>query len=366
MKRRKFIKLAVALSATPLLAQTKENEVKNLANTSEFALKNVAKNPFGLVYKDAITKNVKGEVNIHPVSYESKTGLKIAANVYTPKNYDPNKSYKAIVVAHPNGGVKEQVAGLYAQNLAELGYITIAADAQYQGASGGTPRYVDTPANRTEDIRLMVDFISKFKGVDRDKIGALGICGGGGYTLNAVKTDKRVKAVATISMFNSGLVRRNGFLNSQINTIDERLKDASNAREKEALTGEIEYIKAPNLSDDEIAKLPFDLYREGFIYYGRTHAHPNSSFDYTKSSLLELTSWDTNDQISLINIPLLMIAGDKADTRDMSEVAFKNATNAKDKELFLLKDTTHIESYFKPEAVSQATAKLGEFFGKNL
>jgi hypothetical protein len=99
-------------------------------------------NPFGLVYQDAIIENVSGEVNIHPVTYKLN-GIDISANVYTPPKYDPSRSYPAVVVAHPNGGVKEQVAGLYAQRLAESGYITIAADVSYQGASGGAPRNVD-------------------------------------------------------------------------------------------------------------------------------------------------------------------------------------------------------------------------------
>lgn len=106
-------------------------------------------NPFTLTYDNAITQNVKGKVNIHPVKYTQKhTGIEVAANVYTPANFDPAKKYPAIVVAHPNGGVKEQVAGLYAQKLAEQGYITIAFDAAYQGASGGSPRYTDKPHRR--------------------------------------------------------------------------------------------------------------------------------------------------------------------------------------------------------------------------
>ena len=150
-------------------------------------------NPFGLVYEDAITENVPGKVNIHPVTYKLN-GIVIAANVYTPVNYDPSKSYPAIVVAHPNGGVKEQTAGLYAQRLAEAGYITIVADAAYQGASGGEPRHMDKPVNRVEDIHGMADFITQYKGVDTSRLGVLGICGGGGYTLKAAQSDKRFKA----------------------------------------------------------------------------------------------------------------------------------------------------------------------------
>lgn len=172
-------------------------------------------NPFGLVYADAITENVKGKVNIQKVSYKINN-IEIAANVYTPVNFEPSSKYPAIVIAHPNGGVKEQVAGLYAQRLAEQGYITIAADAAYQGASGGTPRNVDKPAHRIEDIHAMADYITEYEGVDKNRLGLLGICGGGGYSLKAAQTDKRFKAIATISMFNSGVVRRNGFMNSQI------------------------------------------------------------------------------------------------------------------------------------------------------
>ncbi len=322
-------------------------------------------NPFSLVYDGAITENVKGKVNIHPVTYKLN-GIDIAANVYTPANYDASKKYPAITIAHPNGGIKEQTAGLYAQKLAEAGYITITADAAYQGASGGEPRHTDKPKFRTEDISGMADFISQFPGVDANRLGALGICGGGGYTLKAVQSDKRFKAVATLSMFNSGLVRRNGFQNSQIGTIQERLKNASDARQQEAEGGEILYSGVASITDEEIAKTTTDLYREGYEYYYRTHAHPNSTFLYTTSSLMDLMTWDATDQIELINQPLLMIAGSKADTKYMTDEAFEKVTNAKNKELFLIDGATHIQTYWKPEYVEQAVNKLVDFYQTNL
>ena len=259
--------------------------------------------------------------------------------------------------------MKEQVAGLFAQKLAEAGYITVAADAAFQGASGGLPRHTDIPFFRTEDIHGMVDLLTIYPGVDVNRIGMLGICGGGGYTLNAAKSEKRVKAVATLSMFNTGRVRREGYMSSQIRDIQDRLAQASQARGSDAAAGTVDFDA---LTDESIAAITNDLYREGMKYYGKTHRHPNSTFEYTKSSLTELMAWDATDNIKLINVPLLMMAGSVADSLYLTENAIEKATGTADKELFLIQGAFHIQTYYVPEYVEQEINKLKEFFGRTL
>lgn len=353
------VSVSCASHATPLLASS------GTPGTLGSGEGDVAQNPFTLVYQGAITKNEPGKVNIHAVTYQLN-GLGISANVYTPAGHDPQQAYPAVVVAHPNGGVKEQVAGLYAQRLAEHGYVTIAADAAYQGASEGQPQYVDKPAYRVEDIHGMADFITRFPGVDAGRLGVLGICGGGGYSLAAAQTDKRFAAIATLSMFNSGRVRRNGFQDSQVATIQERLQRASDARAREAVGGAVVYENDVQLTDEQIAELPFELYRQGLVYYGRTHAHPNSHAKYTTSSLLDLMRFDATDQIELIDQPLLMVAGASADTLYMTEQAIARAIGTQDKELFLIDGATHIETYWVPKHVDAAVQKMVEFFARTI
>jgi hypothetical protein len=184
--------------------------------------------------------------------------------------------------------------------------------------------------------------------------------------LAAAKTDKRFKSIATLSMFNSGRVRRNGFADSQLDTIQERLRQASDARAREMAGGKILYAGDADMTDEQIAALPFEMYRQGYEYYRRTHAHPGSTFKYTMSSLLDLMRWDASDQIELIEQPLLMMAGSKADSLYMTEDAFAKATGTKDKESFKVDGATHIETYWVPKYVAAAMGKLKPFFARTL
>lgn len=323
------------------------------------------RNALGLVYEGALEKNIEGKVNIHKVSYQVE-GIKAVANVYTPAGYTPKGSYAAIVVAHPNGGSKDQVAGLFAQRLAEAGYVTIAFDARYNGESGGEPHFTDKPANRMGDIMGAIDFIQNYPGVDALRIGAFGICGGGGYTFATAQTDKRIKAVATLSLFNTGDVRRNGYMRLQMSSIAERQNEAAEQRRKEAAGEKPEVLGFADMTPEEARQIKVDLYREGFFYYSVTHKTPNGTGQYLKSSLMDLMAWDATSHADLITQPLLVMAGDKPDSRYMSEEAFVKATGTAQKEFYLIPGATHIQTYFVKDYTDRETAKLVEFFGRYL
>ena len=338
-----------------------------MAATITSAMAQEKLNPWGLVYDGALTENVVGEVQLHPVSYEVG-GLRVSANVYTPKGYTKDGSYAAIVVSHPNGGVKEQVSGLFAQKLADAGYVAIACDARYQGQSAGQPRGNDIPANRIEDIRGMIDFISQYPGVDKQRIGAFGICGGGGYTVAAAQSDHRIKAVAALSMFNTGRVRRNGYGDSQISTVQQRLMQAAEARQHQAETGVVVYPPKQAIpTEEQLAAMPFDLYREGIFYYGTSkYRHENDGASAPVACMLDLMMWDATDRMELITQPLLLMAGEKADSKYMTDEAMEKATGTNRKELFVIPGATHIKTYYVEEYVEQERRKLVEFFGTYL
>lgn len=306
-------------------------------------------------------------ISVERVTYPNRnTQTQIAANLFKPANFDARKKYPAIVVTHPIGGVKEQTAGLYALRLAEQGFITLAYDASYQGDSGGEPRLMELPTARVDDISGSVDFLSKHPQVDANRIGSLGICGGGGYVLNAAQTELRIKAVATVSAADIGDLRRNGLANSR--SREERLKllqDAAAQRSREARGEAIRLTGTVPDSNNFAANTPV-MYREGYEYYRTARGqHPNAPARAVFSSLPAQMAFFAFEAIETISPrPILMIAGSNADSLYFSERAYKEA--AEPKELFLVPGATHIDMYDRPQYVTPAVEKLKGFFGRHL
>jgi fermentation-respiration switch protein FrsA (DUF1100 family) len=310
--------------------------------------------------------NRKG-VTIERVTYPARNmGTTIVGNLFKPVGFDTNRKYAAIVVTHPFGGVKEQTAGLYAQHLAEQGFITLVFDASYQGESGGEPRLMEVPAQRLDDISCAIDFFVKHPQIDSERIGSLGICAGSSYALCNAATELRVKAVTGVSTFNLGEARREGMGTISYEERMKRLKEAGAARSREARGEAAQLISVvPNSPADFTEKTP-QLYREGYDYYRTSRGqHPNSPSKYMHSSLPQQIAFFPFEQLDTISPrPLLVIAGSKADTLFWSEDVMKKAKEPK--ELYIVEGATHIDMYDRPQFVTPAVAKLTAFFGRHL
>ncbi|CAE6964558.1 alpha/beta hydrolase [Paraburkholderia domus] len=251
-------------------------------------------------------------VLVERVTYPARNmGTTIVANVFKPAGFDEGKKYPAIVVTHPFSGVKEQTAGLYAQHLAERGFITLAYDASYQGESGGEPRLMEVPAQRLDDISCAIDYLSQQPEVDPARIGSLGVCAGGGYAMCNAQTELRVKAVATVSMFNLGDARRRAMGQLSYEDRMKRLRDAGEQRSNEARGGPVRLVPVVPESPAEFTANTPDLYRQGYEYYVTPRAkHPNSPNRYVFSSLPLQMAFFPYDQIETISPrPILMIVG---------------------------------------------------------
>jgi len=306
-------------------------------------------------------------VTVQKVSYPHGQH-QVVGNLFLPPGYDEAKKYPAIIVTHPFGGVKEQTAGLYARKLAEQGFIALAYDASHYGESGGEPRLYEVPGDRVEDIRCGVDYLSIHPQVDENRIGALGICAGGGYTVNAAKTEYRIKAVATVSCFDVGSARREGVPRGLITYEQrvQRLEEIGAQRTREARREPLRLINFVPASADEITPETPELYREGYDYYCTPRAqHPNAPGRYVFTSLGLQMAFFPFEQVETISPrPLLMIAGSEADTRYFSEEAIAKAKEPK--ELFVIPGATHIDLYDRPQFVPQVVSKLTDFYAKHL
>lgn len=304
------------------------------------------------------------KVDVEKVRFKNRFGNEVVGNMYIPKNIDKNKKQIGIIIGHPFGGVKEQTSGLHAQKLAEIGYVTMSFDATHYGESGGSPRHIESPETRVEDYSAAVDFFSNHPIIDKERIGVVGICGGGGYAISATQIDHRIKAIATISMYDMGRARRQG-LGDTI-TYEQRmktLKDIGEQRTREFAEGIRREINAipTKLSENDTENT-----KEFFDYYRTSRGqHPNSTSSYSYTSLAPMMNFFPFSQIETISPrPILMIVGERAVSAYFSEDAYKLA--AEPKELFVIPGASHVDIYDKPEYLGISIPKLDMFFKEYL
>lgn len=311
------------------------------------------------------TFELSNKVIRQKVTFKNRYGITLSGDLYLPKKAG-NEKLSALAISGPFGAVKEQSSGLYANQMAERGFAVVAFDPSYTGESGGEPRNIASSDINTEDFSAAVDFLGLQKNIDRNKIGIIGICGFGGFALNAVSVDKRVKAVATTSMYDIPRVNSNGY-NDKV-TVEERtktLETLSLQRWEDAVNGKPKYAAQPNpdkLNGDEpqFIKEYFDYYKTPRGFHSRSI---NSNGAWANTSAIGLTNMQILAHLKEISPrPMLLIAGENAHSRYMSEDIYKLA--AEPKELMIIPNAVHVDLYDKVNIIP--FDKLEEFFKKNL
>lgn len=291
--------------------------------------------------------------------------ITMAGVLHTPADFDGTKKYPAIVVSHPGGGVKEQTAGLYARKLAEAGFVALAYDASYQGESGGEPRQLENPYVRTEDISAAIDHLTTLPYVDAGRIGAMGICAGGGYTANAAINDRRIKALATVSAVNIGSMFRNGWDNS-IRNADAIpvLEGGSQARTAEAHGAATAIMPLAPLKKEDA---PNAELAEAWEYYHTARcAFPTAPGFATARSLNQIITYDAYHLAEdFLTQPLQIVAGSRAGSKWMSDELFERAAS-RDKHFHTVEGANHMSLYDVAQYVDEAASVLGPFFKARL
>lgn len=307
--------------------------------------------------------------NIKSVSYKN-LGWQTAANIYFPPNFDANKKYPAIVSTHPIGSCKEQTSGnIYAARLAEAGFIALAFDASFQGESGGEPRFIEDPSIRVSDIRFAIDYLVSQAYVDADRIGAIGVCGGGAYTIHAAITDHRIKALVSITGVNFGRLIREAFSGFDPVAALEGMAKQRTAEAQGAARNVINYLpnsvaegKAAGITDIDVL--------EATDYYKTARGQqPNGATSGLFSFNSAAMGWDAFTQAEvLLTQPLMIVVGDKPGGfgayRDGMEIYGRAAS--KDKHMVVAQGVSHYELYDQEKPVAFAMSHVVPFFQERL
>lgn len=320
------------------------------------------KNEFGLTF------TLSEKVRLEKVSFKNRYGIPVAGHLYVSKDMDTSREYPALIVGTPYGGVKEQGAGIYAQNMAERGFVALAFDESYNGESGGEPRHVSSPDIFVEDFSAAVDYIGTREFVDRDKIGVIGICGSGAFSITAAQVDPRIKAVATASMYDMSRMIRKGWADTM--TDDQRaqtLVQLGEQRWKDFKHGSP--LLPPGFPREPATSIPEGLdpiTSEFFEYYAMERGfHPHAGAAFTMTSSMSFMNFPLMNYIDTISPrPLLFIIGENAHSRYFSEDAYKRA--AEPKELHIVPGARHIDLYDGGNNNYIPFDKLESFFKENL
>jgi hypothetical protein len=307
--------------------------------------------------------------NIRSVTYKN-LGWDSAGDLYLPPHLDEGKKYAAIVSTHPIGSCKEQTSGnIYASALAKEGFVVLAFDASFQGASGGSPRFIEDPSIRTSDIRFAIDYLVTLPFVDENRIGAIGVCGGGGYTIHAGITDHRIKALTSITGVNFGRLIREGF--SQFNPVAalDKIAAQRTAEAKGAERNVMNYLPPSVEQAKKSGVTDIDMLEATDYYKTPRGQKPNGATSALFSFNSGAMGWDAFLHAEvLLTQPILIVIGDKPGGfgayRDGWEIYSRAAS--KDKQILVAEGHSHYDLYDQPEPVALALEKAIPFFKKNL
>lgn len=302
------------------------------------------------------------------VTFQNQYKMKVAGNLFVPKNMNRNTKNPAIIIGHPMGAVKEQSSNLYAQKLAEQGFVTLAIDLSFWGESEGQPRNAVSPDIYSEDFSAAVDYLGSRSFIDREKIGVIGICGSGSFAISAAKIDPRIKAVATISMYDMGSASRNALNHSlSLEQRKEIIAKAAEQRYREFNGGAIEYTGGTVHRIDEnsssIEKEFYDFYRMPRGEYTPKGSSSELTTHPTLTSNVKFMNfYPFNDIETISPRPMLFITGDQAHSKEFSEDAYRRA--AEPKELYVVPGAGHVDLYDRVDLIP--FDKLNDFFKTNL
>lgn len=316
---------------------------------------------------------IDSKIQSQKVFYKNRFDITIAADMYLPEGFDQSKKYSAIIVGHPYGGVKEQSSGLYAQEMAKRGFVALAFDYSYNGESGGTPRQTVSPETFVEDFSASVDFMGTRPFINRQQIGVIGICGSGGFSVSAAAIDPRIKALATVSMYDMGRATRHG-LNDSISNEQRRQNLVAIGEQRLAeFSGAQPVIrfgtpdKLPEEAESSKESAGYnrstDVAREFYGYYRTQRGyHPRYMGTRFTSNAAMMNFFPFAQIKDIAPRPLLFIAGENAHSRYFSEDAYKQAKGPK--ELYIVPNANHVDLYDQMDKIP--FDKLTKFFQDNL